>query len=388
MTSSHAAFTTDDICDLLIKNGKPCVSVYMQTSETGEATKQHPIRLKNLHNRAREKLSGIGMKGRKAEEYLRPLDDQVGLMTMQQHACHGMGFFINEDIRRFIHLPDTTEDLVVVGDRFHIIPLLRSAAIPMGFYVLRLGRKDVSLFRCTCTNIEVATPEDMPSTIDEALLLDLSEKGVQFKAATPHGGQPRPGTFHGQGGGENNGKNRIMEYFRTVDDCIKKTVEQPALLITAGLPSVRTLYHKVNTYPYIVDDGITENPFDCSGEELHRKALAVVDPLMRNVQDRFVEEYNHRAGHADEGAVNRIDAAIRLACEGRMRALFVDPATHIWGRYDQVSGELSRHAHEESGDMDLLNITAAETLAHKGDVFTLEPGKIPGGGVIAGVTRY
>ena len=68
--------------------------------------------------------------------------------------------------------------------------------------------------------------------------------------------------------------------------------------------------------------------------------------------------------------------------------LFVDIKAHQWGMFDPQTVAIELHDGCESGDDDLLDLAAVQTLLHRGTVFSVHAEQVPGRESIAAVFRY
>lgn len=73
---------------------------------------------------------------------------------------------------------------------------------------------------------------------------------------------------------------------------------------------------------------------------------------------------------------------------GRVEILFVADDVESWGRYDPKTSILLLHDERMTGDCDLLDVAAAETLTRHGEIYALHHTEMPGGEQIAAVFRY
>ncbi|MBD2435473.1 hypothetical protein H6G69_01485 [Nostoc sp. FACHB-110] len=79
------------------------------------------------------------------------------------------------------------QELVVVSDRFHIKPLLHLINNDGKFYVLALSQQDLKFFEGTRSSLNKVVVENLPKSLDEALLYDETAKDAQFRIATQKG---------------------------------------------------------------------------------------------------------------------------------------------------------------------------------------------------------
>ena len=64
------------------------------------------------------------------------------------------------------------------------------------------------------------------------------------------------------------------------------------------------------------------------------------------------------------------------------------PDFQQWGTFDPSTDEIHLHKKERTGNEDLLEFAAIQTLLNGGTVYVVEPEKMPDTGSLAAVLRY
>jgi hypothetical protein len=135
-----------------------------------------------------------------------------------------------------------------------------------------------------------------------------------------------------------------------------------------------------------MEDGIGGNPEHFSDKELHGLAWTVVRPHFQKAQQEAVDRYKEFASSGK--TANRVRKIIPAAYHGRIELLFVVPDIQQWGTFDPSTDEIHLHKKEKTGDEDLLESAAIQTLLNGGTVYVVEPGKMPDDQLLAAVFRY
>jgi hypothetical protein len=193
--------------------------------------------------------------------------------------------------------------------------------------------------------------------------------------------------FHGHGGGGEDSKDAILRYFRLVDSGLREMVgpgREP--LVLAGVEYLLAIYREANTYPVLLDGGVTGNPDDLSPETLHDRAWAIVEPYFRRAQEEAGERYRARASTGL--ATNDLRDVLAAARYGRVDTLFVAVDRQRWGVWDPGVGSLEVHETARPGDEDLLDSATAYTVAHGGEVFAMSADELPDEEPVAALLRY
>ena len=294
--------------------------------------------------------------------------------------------FCSEDIFHHFRLPVSFTELVGVAERFHIKPLLPLLAADGIFFILAVSQNQLRLLEGTQHAVDEIEMENMPQNLAETLPDGLAEKQLQFHTGTPSGTGSRPAVFHGHET-SNETKNRIRQWFRIIDKHIRGMLpDRRSPLVLAGVDTLFPLYREMNTYPHLMEEGISGNPEGMSPEELHRKAWTIVEPVFKKDRETAIDRYRQLAGTGQ--TTTDIVEAIRAAHHGRIEVLFVAVGVQLWGRFDSEQNKVDVHDIPEPGDGDLLDLTAIKTLINGGMVFAVSPEEVPGQAYLAAVLRY
>lgn len=376
----------DELKSLTEKPEGACVSIFMPTYRMSTETLQNPIRFKNLMQQAEEQLVTGGLRGQAARDLLEParkLDDY----QFWQHQSDGLAIFISTNVFRYYCLPLNFEELVVVTDRFHVKPLLPLLTSDGKFYILALSQNEVRLLQGTRYSVSEVDLADVPQSIAEALKYDDPEKQFQFHTGTQQVGGDRAGMFHGQGAGNDEQKDRLLRYFRKVDRGLQELLKnQRSPLVLAGVDYLLPIYKEANTYPCLMDEGITGNPEELKAEQLHSSAWEIVQPHFEQAQQDVVNRYQELAGTGQ--TANTIQDVVSAAYYQRVESLFVPVGVQQWGLFNPSNSEVQLHQEHEPGDEDLMDFAAIQTILNGGTVYAVEPEKVPGDERLAAIFRY
>ena len=82
------------------------------------------------------------------------------------------------------------------------------------------------------------------------------------------------------------------------------------------------------------------------------------------------------------------EEVIFYAHQGRIDTLFIADGEKVWGTFDFKKQTLKVHREQDTGDHDLLNISAVQTMLNGGDVYVVASEKVPDGSQLAAILRY
>ncbi|HLO87643.1 MAG TPA: hypothetical protein VK203_21920 [Nostocaceae cyanobacterium] len=371
----------------------PCISLYMPTQKAGAEIRQNPIRFKNLIKAAEERLEELGMRSTEALDLLQPARE-LDKNDFWEHQEEGLVIFISPNQFHYYCVPITLPELVIVGEQFHLKPLLHLINNDGSFYILALSQQEVKFFQATRYSINEIEVENMPETLEAALLEEALQKGVQHRIATGKGGTANPaqhpGSFHGQGSpDQDKHQEDILQFCYAVDRALhEKIKEEKAPLILAGVEYLFPLYREANTYSHLLAAGITGNQEDVKPEQLREQAWEIVEPLFHQHEEEAIALYQQLAGEGTNQATNELKEIVPAAYYHRVDTLFVPVGKQVWGKLDPENMSLDLHPEPEPNDEDLLDLAAVHTLLNGGKVYTLEPEKMPNGSTLAAIFRY
>lgn len=383
----------DEFRTLVEQSDNCCVSLYMLTIQAGTEVQQNPIRFKNLIKQAETLLQEQGnLRHTEALELLQPTVE-LDNGEFWQYQSQGLAIFVAEDFLRYYRLPLDFEELVVVSDRFHLKPLFPLLTGDGRFFLLALSQKQVRLFEGSRYSLQEIELEDIPTSMDAALLYDETAKEGQFRISTSRGGTnnsfQQAGSFHGQGSPDQDERQLdILQFFHVLDQELQKYFHNERIpLVLAGVEYLLPIYQEANTYPHLVDTILPiENVGVFKPEEMHEQVWSVVEPCYTGAQKVAIERYRELSGTGKTST--DLKETVAGAYYGRIDQLFVATGLQQWGNFDPQANELQLHSEAEPGDEDLLNAAAIQTLLNGGIVYAVESEAIPDQAPIAAIFRY
>ncbi len=375
--------TRNNLNSLMAVHKGPCVSVFMPMHRSGPETQQDPIRLKNLIRESEERLMTRGIPAPEARELLKSAERLLRDGLFRQHQSDGLGMFLSPEVFRYYLLPFVFKELVIVTDRFHIRPLLPLLSGDGRYYILALSQNKVRLLQGAHYSVNEVSLADVPENLAETLRDDDSWKDLHMHSALSGKGKLSAITH----GDEVDSKENIRRYFRRIDRGLHELLRnERAPLVLAGVDYLHPIYKEVNSYPHLMEGGIAGNPERLSAGELHKRTWTIVKPYFQKAQQEAINQYKEFASSGQ--ASNRIRKIIPAAYHGRIELLFVIPDLQQWGTFDPGTDEIHLHKKEKTGDEDLLESAAIQTLLNGGTVYMVGAEKMPDTDPLAAVFRY
>jgi hypothetical protein len=379
----------EDVLELATARPGPCVSIYQPADPPGREALGGPIRLKNLLDNAEATLVAGGAKRTEAHEIMQPAWALHGNAEFYRTPGLGLALFSAPGFFRYFRLPLDLPQLALVGDRFHLKPLLPLLTGDGRFYVLALSQGSVRLLEGDRHAVrEVVLGEAVPKSLADWTKYTEEIESVQFHTRTdsPVSADVRGGVFYGSGGAaERDNKDEILEWFKQLEDAVEDKIrEDRAPLVLAGVEYLIPLYRQASNYKHILDEVITGNQEGTPDADLHKRAWELIEPHFADDERAAREAYAIQAGRGT--SMSRVGEVLRAAHDGRIDTLFVRRDAQRWGKFDLGKRKAEDHSEAQPGDQELLDLAATQTLMMGGTVFVVD--SVPGNGDLAAVVRY
>ena len=380
------SLSQEELKTLLEKRQGVCVSLFMPTFRTGAEIQQNQIRLRNLLRTADERLLGNGLRPGEIKSLLEPAQALTGNLLFWKGQSDGLALFLAADFFRFFSLPESFAELVTVGDRFHIKPLLPVLSGNKRFYILTLSQNEVHLLEGTEQQIQEIELARIPRSLAEALQHDEFGKQVRFRSGTAGGGD-RSSMVSGHGAEIEDAKDNLLRYFRLIDRGLHDLLRgEQAPLVLAGVDYLFPIYREANTYAHLLDEGIPGNPRGIHPESLQQATLQIVGPYFHKAATDAIAQYRQSSGTGLASA--SIQEILPASADGRVGLLLITSGGQVRGSYDRESGAVAIDPATGGAGEDLLDLAAVETFLNGGQVFVLAPEKMPAASPLAAVFRY
>lgn len=384
--------TRSEFRTLMEPQSGPCISIFLPTHRAGVEVQQNLLRFKYQIREAENRLHLSDIAAARAESLLKPLQALLEDGEFWQQSGDGLAIFRSSNVFRFYQLPSSFKEQVTVTKHFYLKPLLPFLTNDKRFFILALSQNDIRLLECTHYSVsEAVLPDAVPENLAEALKYEEPDNQVSYysssSGASVGKGGRRAAIFYGQGVGIDDTKDNLLRYFQQIDRGLHELLhEETAPLVLAGVEYLLPIYREANTYPHLLEQGVTGNPDKMKAETLREHAWAIARPYFFKAQQDAVAKYKEYAG--TNRTSHNIREIIPAAYYGRIESLFVDIDQEQWGVFDRASGTLHVHKEARFSDDDLLDIAATQTLLHHGAVYTVAQAEIPDQVPIAAFFRY
>ena len=384
--------TRKDFQELSTREAAPAVSIYLPTHVAGREIRQDPIRLRNLLAAAEKQLAEAGHRRPDVAALLAPAHALVDDPDFWRHQSDGLAVFVEPGDCRIHRVPLAFEEQLVIGQRYHLKPLLPVLANDGRFFVLAITLGRVRLFEATKFAMTEKHPDSLPESVAGVVgQVDFSDR-VHFHPTGPTpttGGTPTP-KYHALGDSAEDVREMEMQRFlerlaHAVTDYL--TPEAAPLVVAAG-ERLQGHFRGICQYRWLLDEWLDVDPEALETDELHRRAYELITPHLEAARERDCDRFRALAGDGSERATTDVGAIATDAAAGRLETLFVAEDTECWGRVDDRNLQAERHRTRQDGDEDLLNYAATHALGTGASVYVVPADRIPADAPAAAVRRY
>lgn len=382
---------TQDLLELINKEEGMFVTIYMPTYRSGVDVRQNYIRFKQLLRVAESKMYSMEMSKEDIESFLKPATNLVGETNFWQNQSDGLALFIHSDGINYFRLPFEFKESVTVSNKVYIKPLLPLFTGNGQFNILALSKNNVRLFRCTRQNAVEVDIKGAPDSMFDMQVDDDSRTKLIFRTSSPQGSSELSYNKVTQAQGNENDyeKNELTRFFRAIDDYLLSIHEGENIpLILAGVEYLIPIYREKSKYPNILKDFIPGNPEMLNGDELHKLAWDIVEPIFNEDLELAKTKYEQYSGQNNKLFLNSLEKILPAAYNGQIESLFIDKDNLQWGKFNHDNNSLKTFDEEKEGTEDLMEYASLLTLSRGGKVFAVSPEKIPDNKKIVAVLRY
>ncbi|MFZ0821282.1 MAG: hypothetical protein WAM91_14535 [Candidatus Acidiferrales bacterium] len=371
-----------EIRDLFVAHDPPCVSIYVNTEAGFGAASRNFKRLKELLKIAETKLSTAPIGLADTPDLFNAAWRYIEQLKLNRRKGGGIALFIADNFFRHYILPEEEQERISIGRQFFVRPILRSLANDH-FFLLALSQDHVKLFQGTSEGLEDLYVTGVPENLRKDFEKQSFERESEFHTASPAIAGKQSAIFHGS---QPQQKDMILHFFRDVNEGTATRLKgQSAPLVLAAVHYLMPIYHRVNSYPHLLDKGIPGNPDIQPAESLHAAAGIILDEHFDHEGDSVFKMYKDNANTFLTSS--NLREVVVAADKGRIRFLLLAEGAENWGVYDPPD-TVHLHAQRELGDDELLNLAAVLTLRDGGHVFVPPKDILPEGASLAAIYRF
>jgi hypothetical protein len=357
---------------LILARGDALVSFFVPTTPETQHIGQARTTLGNLLKEAEAQLEAVGT----AKRTIWPISEQVNDLLDDDDfwakQANSLAVFVSPDRLRTFRLPNHLNEMVQVGDRYFIKPLLRSVSGQNHAFVLALAENEVRLIEvfADLAPVEVRVPDMPKDAASAAGTANVNSRSYSKRT----------------GGSE--GQNTLLRaYCRKIDDALRPVLagrDEP--LIIAATDPLMSMFRSVTTHEHVADDAIKTSPVRMTPSDLAEDARPVLDAVQAKSLSALHSRFEALSGEGR--ALTDISDVAKAATFGAVDTLFVDIDGVIPGSVDETTGVVTFDKESTAANLGIVDEIAGRVIVAGGTVVAVRKDDIPGKGSLAAILRY
>jgi Bacterial archaeo-eukaryotic release factor family 7 len=269
--------TSDELMDLKSFDRPFCLTIYAPFIDPNAPTNPNRIELKNLLREAEKALLSSGVTPAVVKKTLKPAQ-QLDKHEFWPIHHESLVLFIHPEFFRYYRIPNATIPyMLTIETGFNLDPLLKVMENNQQYYILTLGHKNVRLYEGDHYSLKPVQLKNFPSDMKNTLGIDEYPKSSETHTIGPTRGRKGSKAYHGQYNVSQTDKTMLLEFFRQVDQRLHNFLHyHKKPLILAGVKYLQPIYHKVNSYPGLLNKSIAGNQDNPNLFALREQALQLL----------------------------------------------------------------------------------------------------------------
>jgi Bacterial archaeo-eukaryotic release factor family 3 len=388
MDRQESLNTLDDLKALLSASG-PCLSVYMPLSNASTAgknpnAKQNELRWRECMQAAETQAGRFGDPGKGVIASVRNWAAVAPEPGGESKGHHGksIAVFRSPEAFQVTLLDEVVPDQVAFDRQFQIRPLLKQLVRDRRFYLLALSQKNTRLLYCTTqTSEEAPFPGTTKTNFEDWMnMAKPDHRLVENAMSTGAQGSARPTALAPKGSDAEDKDEYLAHFLKHIATGVGEVLRgKTEPLVLCAVESYIPLYREVNAYPNLAPEAVLGAPNSLKSGEMHARAIEALGRCYDRKVEESLESWNHKVGG---GGSSRLDEVVTAAHDGRVLTLMVSDSQEAKGHFDEGSHTV------ETGNEDLVNDAAVQTVLHAGKVLVVAQEKMPNGSPAAAIFRF
>ncbi len=361
-----------ELADLIEHRDPASVSIYLPTSPLPTDREGLQFRLRQRVIDALKQLEAAHVDAAARTAISDAHERLQGDREFWDSQARSLALFLSPDAVYAFQVANELPDLLAIGDRFDVGPLLRAVSFPQSAHVLTVTEQDVHLYSVGAEHRAQEVPlPDLPADASDVLVRE------------PHGG----------------GKDRIREegttgpriererYCTLIQEAVLPALagsEDPLILCAAS--DLEPAYRVVNTYPGLLQEGISKHPNSQTPEDIDTHAREILDAMYARQLAEWRDRFNDLRSSGK--AVSQLTEVARAATAGSVSELLFDlEATTLEGHVDDA-GAITPADAPSVTTYGLIDELAARVIRSGGTVKAVRHADMPDDNPVAAILRY
>ncbi len=346
----------------------PAVSILMPTHRRAPENRQNPIRLKQLVSQATDLLLTT-----RPHHEIEPLLNQFEKLLREidyRKMQDGLALFVSCDLARYLHLPFTVTERIVVDDTFAVRDLVIALNHSPRYWVLVLSKKSTRLFEGWLDTLIPMNTHGFPIIYQEVATDRSLPVGYGIEKSKHR-------------------EDRDRQLLREVNTALGQITNfEPFALILVALPRWLSAFKQTTNHTTLIIGVLPGNHTSTSAQELSRLVAPIIQSHLAKQQQEALEELSTAVGA--RRCVSGLEASQQKAREIYGATLLVE--RNRWNpKLPQLHRETPAHKDDTVAPLcagSPIDDLIEKVLAHKGRTIFLERGMLQAHQGVAMILPY
>ena len=401
---------------LLMPHPTPCLSLYLPTHRNVPGNTVDLPAYGHLVEALELAIAGM-VTADEDQRLLAPFRQLRESRGFWRHTRDGLGVLAADGVAQVFLLQRPVAPLAMASERFHTLPLVRTAAAAERFNMLTLTSREARVYEGLATEGRLdrldPVPLHDPGTAGHPDTAKspgeiLRDEAVDAEVFQPHrvqrGMGPAGMGFGGIVHGGTGSKQDDIEadtaiFFRHVDELVHERVTRHSglPLVLVALPRLAAVFRGLSKNRLLMDAGVAHDVHLLEPHELGPLVAPLLTAARTARVARALESFAEARPHGM--AADDLADVARAAVTGRVAAVLIEADRFEAGRFDPATGaidatgrtpvDLSRSGDQPAiGGVDLFGSVAETVLLHGGGVLALDKIDMPTESGVAAIYRW
>lgn len=288
------------------------------------------------------------------------------IKIIKTHPKNSHGFFIAEKFQGYMSLDNTVETYCIIGNSFHVRPILEALFVNPEFMVVNISMYDINVYRGDFQHLEIVKHFEI-----DQIAKDLED--LQRIYAPKNIGLIPYKT--------------ILTLKKIASQVKELTHYHSVPVLITGLEEMKSIFLKYFESSLGVISHVQEDFYEKTCVQIAEQCRAyrpiVVDYYSAQFKDRLKKMVISKRLISDLGEI------IRAVSEERVNHLVLPTEKKIWGHIDFSTGEFEVHKKikKRNPSVDILNELAEEVIKQGGKIQVLAPHFFPQDAYVLAILR-
>lgn len=277
------------------------------------------------------------------------------LKILRAHPENSHGFFIAEDLQGYVVLDHILEPYCMIGQTFHVRPLLEELFVNPEYMVVNISLYDIKIFRGDFQHLEIIQQYEF-----DQLPKNFSANASRIYAPQYLGMIPY----------------KTILALQTIAQKIKDLILYHSMpVIVTGLEEMKAIFMRYFDQTMGVISHIQEDFYEKTCVEILTRCKTfryiVIDYYSSQLKERLKRMMKSKR------LISDLSTIIQAAYAGKVVHLVLPTEQKMWGKLDPVTGEYTIHKRITKTSIDIFNELAEEVMKQGGKIQILGPHFFP-----------